>query len=254
MRPIILSIAAAMLFVTNTALAQNDAYKTISFEAQDGLQVTADLYMKHEDKAKPFIVLCHQAGWSRGEYREIAPKLGEMGFNCMAIDQRSGKGVNSVDNETSKRAAAAGKGTAFLDAEQDMVAALDHARKNYAQGKLILWGSSYRAALTLRIAGEHADKVDGALSFAPGEYFKRFGKPADYVAQSAAKIKSPVFITSAKNEYENWKSIFDAISIEEKTKFIPKSSGNHGSRALWKQFDDSSDYWKAAGAFLKKFL
>ena len=252
MRLIIFSIAA-MLFSANLAFSQQDAFKKISFESQDGLEITADLYMKHADKAKPFIVLCHQAGWSRGEYREIAPKLGEMGFNCMAIDQRSGKGINNVDNETAKRAETAGKGTAFLDAEQDMVAALSHARKNYADGKLILWGSSYSAALTLRIAGEQVDKVDGPLSFAPGEYFKRFGKPADYVQTSAKKIKAPVFVTSAKNEFKSWKPIFDAIEVESKTKFVPETRGNHGSRALWKQFDDSADYWQAVVAFLKKF-
>ena len=46
----------------------------------------------------PVLVLFHQAGWSRGEYREIAPKLNELGYICLAIDQRSGKGVNGVAN------------------------------------------------------------------------------------------------------------------------------------------------------------
>ena len=34
----------------------------------------ADLYIAH-DASAPFILLFHQAGWSRGEYLEIAPKL-----------------------------------------------------------------------------------------------------------------------------------------------------------------------------------
>ena len=134
-----------------------------------------------------------------------------------------------------------------------MIAALKYARENYATGKLLLWGSSYSAALTLRIAGEHSDLLDGALSFAPGEYFKRLGKPVDYVKSSASKIKAPVFVTSAKNEYENWKAIFDSISADGKTKFLPETRGNHGSRALWKEFSDSSAYWQATESFLKKF-
>ena len=232
---------------------QSKNFKTISFPSADSLEITADLYMKHDDKSKPFIVLCHQAGWSRGEYREIAPKLNSLGFNCLAIDQRSGKGINDVENETMKRASQAGKGTQFLDAEQDMIAAVKYAKKNYANGKLLIWGSSYSAALTLKIAGEHADMIDGALSFAPGEYFERFGKPADFIQSSAKKIKDPVFVTSAKNEYNKWNAIFDAVDAEGKMKFVPETKGNHGSRALWAKFDDSKDYWKATETFLKKF-
>lgn len=228
------------------------AIEKLSFESKDGLAITADLYMAHPSKETPFIVLCHQAGWSRGEYREIAPKLNELGFNCLAIDQRSGGKINEVMNETVKAAKAASKGTQYVDAEQDMVAAIDFAKQNYAKGKLILWGSSYSSALTIRVAGEHPDKIDGALAFAPGEYFGRQGKPNDWIAQSAKKIKDPVFITSAKNEFKNWRSISQAIPADSLTKFLPKTKGNHGSRALWEKFSDSQDYWTAVTAFLEK--
>jgi pimeloyl-ACP methyl ester carboxylesterase len=238
---------------TETENTDAEPFKEVSFTAADGLEITADLYWKHDDKSKPFIVLCHQAGWSRGEYREIAPALNELGFNCMAIDQRSGGGVKGIKNETNKRASAAKMATTFVDAEQDMVAAVEHARENYATGKLILWGSSYSAALTLRIAGEHADKIDGAMSFAPGEYFERFEKPANWIQTSAKKIECPVFITSAKNEKENWEKIFAAIPSKIKNGFLPKTKGNHGSRALWAQFGDSKDYWQQVKVFLAHF-
>jgi hypothetical protein len=47
----------------------------ITFPSGDGVTCTADLYRVHPDPATPFIVLFHQAGYSRGEYREIAPRL-----------------------------------------------------------------------------------------------------------------------------------------------------------------------------------
>ena len=243
-----------VIFASCSCTAQDGPFKQIEFDSSDGLKITADLYMKYDDKNKPFILLCHQAGWSRGEYREIAPKLNEMGFNCMAIDQRSGKGINGVSNETAGRAKAAKKSDTYVDAEPDIIAAAKYAKENYANGKLILWGSSYSSALVIRISGEHPELADGTLSFAPGEYFGRFGKSGDWISQSAKKIKSPVFITSAKNEYKNWKSIFDAIQADGKVKFLPKTKGNHGSRALWKQFDDSPAYWEATEDFLKTFL
>ncbi len=97
--------------------------KRIEFKSLDGLLISADLYGDISNKT-PMILLFHQAGWSRGEYREIAPKLVELGFNCMAIDQRSGDSVNDVQNETKVRAEEAGKSTSYLDALQDMEAAL----------------------------------------------------------------------------------------------------------------------------------
>ena len=243
----------ALLLCAAVANGQESEFKQIEFDSVDGLKITADLYMNSSDKAKPFILLCHQAGWSRGEYREIAPKLNALGFNCMAIDQRSGERVNQVANETAARAKAANKGGAYVDAEQDIIAAAKHARDNFAQGKLLLWGSSYSAALVLRVAGEHADKVDGALSFAPGEYFAGQGKPKNWIASSVAKAECPIFITSAKREHKAWKDIFAAIKADGKKQFLPKTAGNHGSRALWDKFDDSGDYWKPVESFLNQF-
>ena len=235
-----------------SVFAQDEpTYETITFESEDQLKVTADLYLVNDDKTTPFIVLCHQAGWSRGEYREIAPKLNHAGFNCLAIDQRSGKATNGVNNDTVVLASRLKKPTGFVDAQQDMVAALKMVKKKYAKGKVILWGSSYSAALSLRIGGQHPELVDGVLAFAPGEYFERFGKPKDWVTQSAKKIKCPTFITSAKREYNNWKSIFEAIPGNQKTKFVPETKGNHGSRALYDRFDDSKSYWVAVKQFLK---
>lgn len=224
--------------------------KTIQVPSADGLSITIDAYAPYTAEV-PTIILCHQAGWSRGEYREIAPKLNEMGFNCYAIDQRSGGSVNDVVNETNKRAVVAGKDVAFVDAEQDILAVLTRMRAE--NKKLILWGSSYSAALALRIAGEHPKLVDGVLAFAPGEYFTRSGKSDDWVATSAKKIQAPAFVTSAKKELKQWKSIYDAIPTDSKAMFLPETTGNHGSRALWEKFDDNDVYWKATSTFLAQF-
>lgn len=246
--------ALLLLTLSIPTFQQTPQFEAVRIKSLDQLEIAADLYMPHADKKTPFIVLCHQAGWSRGEYREIAPRLNKLGFNCIAIDQRSGREVNKVPNETTKRAVTAGKKTGFVDAEQDMIATLQHVRNEYASGKVILWGSSYSSALALRIAGEKPKLVDGVLAFAPGEYFKRFGKPADWITASAKKIKCPAFITSAKNEQPNWKAIYAAIPTKSKAMFLPTTKGNHGSRALWKQMSDSKSYWDAVEPFLKQFL
>lgn len=241
----------SLLIIATISVAQN--VKQIDFPSKDGLKITADIYL-HSKKDAPFIILFHQARWSRGEYREIAPKLVKMGFSVMATDQRSGEAVNGVSNETYKRAVAAKKKTGFLDAYQDMEAAVDFVKKTYAPKNLIIWGSSYSSSLSLYYAGQNPDKIQGVMAFAPGDYFDRFGKPKGYVTNSAKNINMPVFITSAKREVPSWKPIFDVIPSKQKVAYTPKTEGNHGSRALWDKFDDSSGYWSAVRSFLFKFL
>ncbi len=251
-----IAVTAAFLAFATSPAAQTEATgpETISFPSGDGLEITADVYRPHEDTTTPFIVLFHQAGWSRGEYVEIAPRLNELGFNCMAIDQRSGGEVNGVVNETHVRAVKGKMKTEYIDARTDLMATLEFAREEFAKGTMIAWGSSYSAALVLKIAGEHPELIDGVASFAPGEYYESAGKPATWIRDTAGQIEDPVFITSARDEYGNWEAIFEAIGIEEKTAFVPDTDGNHGSRALWAQFDDSSAYWKAVEAFLAGFI
>ena len=83
------------------------AMETVTFPAADGLAVTADLYLAH-DKEAPFVILFHQAGYSRGEYGQIAPRLNGLGFNALAVDQRSGGAAKGVMNETAALARAPG--------------------------------------------------------------------------------------------------------------------------------------------------
>lgn len=231
------------------ALAQG--YKTISFKSDDGVVVTADLYMMY-DKTKPFIVLFHQANWSRGEYLEIAPELNKLGYNCMAVDLRSGGSVNNVNNQTMQSATSAMKETKYVNSIPDIAAAIEYADEYYADGKLIIWGSSYSSSLVLHYAGSNPGNVDAVMSFSPGEYFRSQGKPADFVTSSAKNITIPVFITSAKSEENSWRGIYEAIPSESKEFYLPDTPGNHGSRALWSKFGDSLRYWDAVEAFLEK--
>lgn len=219
--------------------------KTINFPSKDGLTVTADVY--EAAGSSEFIILFHQAGWSRGEYLEIAPKLNSLGYNCMAVDQRSGNAVNDTPNQTALEAKKNNKNTEFVDAFQDVEAAVSYVKSTYNPDKIIIWGSSYSSSLVLKYAGDNPNNVDGVLSFSPGEYF---GKK-NFITTSAAGIKIPVFITSAKNEKAGWSGIYDAIPSDKKQFFIPKTKGNHGARALWEKFSDNGSYWTAVKGFLK---
>jgi len=248
MKATLLSSCLFILFVFSSVQAK----ETITFPSKDGLQITADTYIGETEKNLSLIVLFHQAGWSRGEYNEIAPKLNKLGFNALAVDLRSGKMVNGITNQTAKGARKAGKGTRYIDALPDMESALLYARKLAGKdAKIIAWGSSYSSALALQLVGEKPALADAVLSFSPGEYFKKSGKPANWVKQSAQSINVPVFITSAKSEKGRWSAIFKGIKSKNKVGFVPETNGNHGSRALWSKFSDSKEYWLAVSQFLE---
>ena len=230
------------------------AVEPIAFPSGDGLLITADAYLAHQDAATPLIVLFHQAGWSRGEYLEIAPRLNELGFSCLAVDLRSGGKVKGVANQTAAAAEQAGLPTTYVDALPDVTAALHYARAHLATGRVLAWGSSYSAALVLKVAGDQPGLADAVLAFAPGEYFTALGKPGDWIESSARHIRVPVFVTSARKEREAWSGIYEAVPLNLRTAYLPTTGGNHGSRALWRKFADSDGYWSAVRIFLDESL
>lgn len=225
--------------------------QTVTFASKDGIPVTADLYMAYGNDS-PLILLCHRANWSRGEYLEIAPKLNLLGFNAIAIDQRSGKTKNDVDNATKLAAEAAGKETTYLDAVQDIQSAIEYAAK-LSKKKIILWGSSYSSSLGFTLVKSNADKIAAYLAFSPGEYFADLGKSADWIATEAKDVKLPVFVTSRPSEQKDAQPIFDAIDYADKTYFVPETDSKHGSQALYEATEGNEASWKAVENFLKRF-
>jgi pimeloyl-ACP methyl ester carboxylesterase len=247
----VLAVAAMLVAAPNATSFADDGFKSIDFPTAGGIQGRADVYPTIH-KSATLVLLFHQAGWSRGEYREIAPKLVKAGYRVMAVDQRSGGKVNGVQNETHRRATRMGLARGYLDAYVDMEAALAYARKELAAERIIVWGSSYSASLVLRLAAEHADDVVGVMAFSPGEYFKKEGSA--YIRAFARSTKQPVFVTSSKKERDQVWPIFDASPAKKKILFTPASKGQHGSRALWNQWSDSDVYWAAVNGFLGEYV
>jgi len=238
----------AVILVNGAFTQAQDQFigETVAFNSSDGVMVTADVYMVSDEQA-PLILLFHQARFSRGEYREIAPKLNALGYSCIAIDQRSGDKVNGVINQTHIVAEKNGLSTKYPDAYPDLVAALNYAKETYPNREIIIWGSSYSSSLVFILASEFPEDVMGILSFSPGEYFEYEGNK---IVDFSSKVQCPVFITSAKNEYGEWEEIYAAIPNPNKQSFLPESEGFHGSKALWIEKPGNEEYWKAVIKFL----
>jgi len=219
-------------------------YKKINFNSKDGLKITADLY--EVDKPKGFILLCHRSHCNRAEYRETAPRLNELGFSCLAIDQRSGMKVFGETNETKDRAKAKGLATGYLNAKPDVEAAIDYAYELNDKNKIILFGSSYSASLALLISTQ-TDKIKAAIAYSPGEYLKGVN-----LANEIKVIDKPTYVTSPKAEIQQVIDVVKNVKPKFVTHFIPTVYGFHGSKTLWKEVSGYETYWTSLEKFLKK--
>ena len=215
---------------------------TITFPSKDSLPITADIYKNKETPIT--ILLCHQAGYSRGEYKDSAVELTKLGYTVMAIDQRSGKTVNNIDNETAIAARAKGLGDTYLDAKQDIEAAIDYIYNQNGGQKIILVGSSYSSSLALLMGVDNA-KIKAVAAFSPGEYFKGID-----INKSISSYKKPVFVTSSLSESAGVKTLVNKVDASYLTHFIPEVKGIHGSRALWETTEGNETYWASFKEFL----
>ncbi len=219
-------------------------FEKITFPSLDSLPVTANLYQSIDDA--PVIVLCHQARFNKFEYTKIAETLSKNGFTCLAIDQRSGGPIVETFNETMVAAVAAGKPVDYLDAEQDIIAAVNFMAKKYNK-KVILWGSSYSSTLVLYVALEN-DNVAAVISFSPGDYFI---EEKGSLKEKLGKLTKPMFVTSSKEEAVELTGMLEKVKMgKSMIHFVPNSAGAHGSRALWKTDLNNGEYWAAINAFL----
>lgn len=229
-----------IIFFTTSFLGMALA-ETITFKAKDGVLITADT---GGAGTGPIIVLYHMAGASRGEYRDIAPRLHKLGYRTLAVDQRSGRGFNGVVNETAKRV---GGNVGYVAALPDILAASTYARNVMKAEKVGVLGSSYSSSLVLIAAGRNETFADAVMSFSPGEYFSN----RQLVTKSAAQIKVPVFLTAARNEIGQVKPIAKVIPTGA-VLFKPKGSGKHGATTLVS--GSGVEYWAALESFLAKNL
>ena len=221
--------------------------KSVEFKSKDGLMVSGNLYEVGSDKH--VILLLHQANYNKHEYADIAPKLNEIGFNVLAIDQRSGGPFAGKTNETFERATKRGDtDISFVDAQQDIEAAVDYLYSKYDK-KVTIWGSSYSSALAIFIAAEN-DYVNGIISFSPGNYF---GKEKPKLSSVFKDLYKPFLVTSSKEEAKDLSKELEDIELKEnQSQFIPESDGFHGSRAIWEGQQGAEEYWGAITEFLDR--
>lgn len=88
----------------------------LTLQAADGVNVFGTLTRAATDNDK-IILLFHQAEANRHEYDAVVPRLTKLGFDALAIDQRSGGQLFDRHNQT---VAKLGKSADYLDVMPDL--------------------------------------------------------------------------------------------------------------------------------------
>lgn len=136
----------------------------LTLTAEDGLEVAADWHLTARGTPLGVIALFHQGGGEvRGEYERILPRILELGYDVIATDLRRGGSRFGLENRT----APPGSDSLFTycDALPDVLAA--RAEASRFSDEVLLWGSSFSAALVVQAAALEQAGIAGVLAFSP---------------------------------------------------------------------------------------
>ena len=207
-----------------------DVSPTISVVTSDGVQIYGERYFGDLGGEAPLILLFHQGGSNgRGEYAGIANWLNGEGYRALAWDQRRGGESFGSENRT-LAGLEEGAEYGYCDAAPDLQAAIDYVRAEGLAERVVLWGSSYSAALVFQMAADNSDAVSGVIAFSPASG----GPLADCLArQWLDEIEAPMFAFRPKSEMasssaQEQKQIFEAAGV----KVFVAENGVHGSSML----------------------
>lgn len=214
----------ALFFLFCSAFNAATGQEAVFFFADDSVKVRASLYIKNNDL--PFIILCPQNGSDRSEYNEIAPRLLNLDYNCLAIDLRAGTSLTQLN---------------------DIKGAIRFVR-GISNQPVVLIGAAQSASLCILAAGQNPS-IKAVIALNPGEFFQ----PQKKISEEVKKLHQPVFVCSTQAEYPYIQKMLAALPSEQLTLFKPaKAKGIRGPQAFSRSNPDNGEYWFALTMFFKK--
>lgn len=203
-----LSLAASVALCSLAPPAVAQSSQEVIFLSTDGTELSGALYRTDDDRA-PVVLLFHQGGGSLAEYERIAPRLVAAGYHALAVDLRRGGDLFGVPNQTVLRWR--GPEPSYCDAYQDLESTMQFAREIGLRGPLVAWGSSYSAALVVRLGAEYPKQIAAVLAFSPASGEPMAGcEPEPW----AAHLEAPLLVLRPEREVENTEYPWIAEQLE----------------------------------------
>lgn len=252
-RPVPALVAALVLARALPCPAQPSP-EAITFAASDGVTVFADLHrpLRGSEFVGSIVILFHQAGGdARGEYRAIVPRLVAAGYAVLAVDLRSGGDRFGGPNRT---ASSLDREFGYCEAYPDLEASLSWTTDHYSGSRIAAWGSSYSAALVIRLAADHPDDVDAVLAFSPAS-----GEPMEGCRPEEVldRLRTPTMALRPDREMDIESVAAQALEFERNGIVVVVSEGGvHGSSMLdpERAAGDVEPTWQAVLEFLAAHL
>jgi len=236
-------IKAAIIFIIiffSTAFSQEAVY----FYSSDSTIIKADLYLKNY--SYPFILLFHQQGSNRNEFHQIAPRLLNLNYNCLAVDIRN-EFINNQFIKEKQESEVSLSSFDYFNGINDINEAIEYIQ-NFNKKPVILLGSAISASLCIIAANNNPD-VGGVVALSPGDYFS----PGGDMKNEINGFKKPLFIASSWREYDYIESLFEHIKGDNIKLFRPSGGqGAQGSKALLESNATNEEYWLELLLFFTK--
>jgi len=205
------------------------SFDEVRTTTSDGLEIFGDHYRAAQPAATT-VLLFHQAGANaQGEYGSSARRLAEEGFEVFAWDVRGGGDRFDAINRTLAASPSAGE-QSYCAAYPDLQAALQYAVLEGSGGPIFVVGSSYSAALVVRLAAEHGPQLAGVAAFSPASgrmeacavatWLPRLGDTPLWVAWPEAETSRPGVIAQAE------------LLAEHGVEVLVVAEGSHGAMML----------------------
>ncbi len=194
----------------------------------EGVTLFGDHY-RPAAPASPTVLLFHQAeGDARGEHGAVARRLWQEGYEVLAWDIRGGGDRFGQQNRT----VAAWTGTApegdYGFAYPDVEAALAYATDQGGGGPIYAVGSSYSAALVIRLAAEH--RLAGVAAFSPAPGLMGTSEVKDWLPRTG---DVPVLILRPDRELANeWVAEQTEVVRELGVELFTAPDAAHGASML----------------------
>ena len=221
-----------------TENSEKAAAQTINFDAPDGVRIVGTFYAANKENS-PAVLMLHQFGGSRADYKDLARQFQANGINVLAIDGRGfGESTKKADGS---RVSVSQSDEAVAGMKSDVAAVkFLGGQETVDKTRIGIVGASYGSSLAIIHAGENPEIKSVAL-LSPGTNY--FGNLPTMPAIEKYGAR-PVLIVAAEDEADSASASrrLDELAAGDKHQLQIYPKGGHGTEIF------------AAGVGLEKLL